>query len=69
MGEFDTAVTVVDEGVPLGESINNIWNQIAIKANLLWVYRERGKYGDIITILQAAIAQAPKNMPVVAAYF
>ena len=69
MGEFALAETAVAEGVALAESTNNVWNQIAIKANLLWVYRERGQYEEIINILQAAIELAQATMPVVAAYF
>ena len=69
MGDFDTAVAAVDEGIALAKSINNIWNQIAIKANLVWVYRERGQYDDIITALETAVDLAQETMPIVAAYF
>ena len=50
VGEFEQAEAAVKEGIELAHSVDNIWNQIALEANLLWVYRERGQYDRIITV-------------------
>ena len=68
-GEFEQAQIAAQEGADLARAVENVWNQIAIEANLVWVYRERGEYGHIITILQKAISFAEENMPNVAPYF
>ena len=69
VGAFDQALTAAEEGAALAKSVGNVWNQISIKANLMWVYRERGHYEQIITALQIAIDFAHREMPIVAVYY
>jgi tetratricopeptide (TPR) repeat protein len=69
IGPFDQALTAAEEGAALAKSVGNVWNQISIKANLMWVYRERGYYDQIIAALQTAIDFAHREMPIVAVYY
>lgn len=69
VGAFDQALAAGEEGAELAKSIGNIWNQITTKANLMWVYRERGHYDQIIVDLEAAVDFAQTSMPMIAAYF
>ena len=59
----------IKEALDLAHATGNIWNQIALEANLLWVYRERGQYDSIITALKTAIDFAEKTMPTIAPYY
>ena len=69
VGEFEQSETTVHEGIVLAHSVGNIWNQISLKANLLWVYRERGQYDRIVHALETAIDFSEKQMPNIAPYY
>ncbi len=69
VGEFDLALAIADKGTKLAKSVGNIWNQIAIQANLLWVYREQARYDLIIPIIHSAIDFAQATMPNIAIYY
>jgi tetratricopeptide (TPR) repeat protein len=69
VGAFEQALAAGEEGAELAKSVGNVWNRISIKANLLWVYRERGHFDQIVAALQTAIDFAQNAMPNVVAYF
>ena len=68
-GEFELAEATAREGIELANTVNNVWNQISIEGNLLWVYRERGQYDLIIRALTSAIEYAEETLPSIAPYY
>lgn len=69
VGAFEQSEAAINEALDLAHATGNIWNQIALEANLLWVFREHGQYDRIIPALRTAIEFAERTMPNIAPYY
>ena len=69
-GEFDEALSVAADGAELARNGRNLWNQLAINANLGLLRRELGQYDLGISALRAACDIAADGvMPAARAFY
>ena len=69
-GDFDEALSVAAEGAELARKGRNLWNQLAINANLGLLRREVGQYDLGISALRAACdVAADRGMPAARVFY
>lgn len=68
-GDFDGALSVAARGTELAQGSRNLWNQLAINANLGLLRRELGQYDQGISALRAACDVAADEMPVARVFY
>lgn len=68
-GNFDDALAAADRGRELAQTSRNLWNQLAINANLGLLRRELGQYDEGISALRAACDIAADDMPAARAFY
>ena len=68
-GDFEEALAVAARGDELARGARNLWNQLAINANLGLLRREVGRYDRGISALRAACDVATDGMPVARAFY
>lgn len=68
-GDFDEALAVAERGRELARTSRNLWNQLAINANLGLLRREVGHYDEAISALRAACDIAADEMPAARAFY
>lgn len=62
-GDFDEALSVAARGTELAKTSRNLWNQLAINANVGLLRRELGQYDQGISALRAAGDRAQARCP------
>ncbi|MFW2335709.1 MAG: hypothetical protein ACN4IE_18070, partial [Ilumatobacter sp.] len=68
-GEFEVATATAARGDELARNGRNLWNQLAINANLGLLRRELGQYDRGISALRAACDVAADGMPAARAFY
>lgn len=69
MGDFDGARTTAQRGSAVAVRTNNVWNQLAMNANLGMLHREEGAYDQGLSALRASVDAATREMPVAKPYY
>ena len=68
-GEFDRALETAERAGALAREANNVWNQLAVNANLTLLHRERGDYEQAISALRAAVEVSATEAPGARPYY
>lgn len=68
-GDFEGARQAAERGSAVAVATNNVWNQLAVNANLGMLHREVGSYDHGISALRASIEAAAREMPVAKPYY
>ena len=68
-GDFDEATAFAERDTQLAQDRHNLWNQLAINANLGLLRRELGQYDRATSALRAACDIAAEDMPVARVYY
>lgn len=69
MGDFLVAREAAARGAAIALRTNNVWNQLAVNANLGMLHREVGAYDQGLSALRASIDAAAREMPVAKTYY
>jgi tetratricopeptide (TPR) repeat protein len=69
MGDFNGAREAAERGAAVALRTHNVWNQLAVNANLGMLHREVGAYDQGMSALRASIDAAAREMPVARRYY
>lgn len=68
-GEFERALETAERAGALAREANNVWNQLAVNANLTLLHRERGDHEQAISALRAAVDVSTTEAPGASPYY